>query len=358
MAAATQPTEVGLKERFFRQFSEDVKVVECQIESLKDKSVAGTERDRVVDDCLASIDRLSRDVKDASSYIPAYDQRTYSQAVKALSDSLQAVRSTFNPPKRFAFKARKAAASKSSDAPPSDQSESSNRCKDASSIPSSTDKQTVISTDTADPYVSASPARGTEIHRPSFSGSTQVTLSQLSGLHIVLPPSASRATSAGTLSYLTDCVVDLTAATSANTPFDTLYLKNIKNSLIVCGRVAGAIHITDMQNSLLVTACHQFRMHASRDVDIYLHASSRPIFEGCTGLRFAPLPDIYVTDAISQVPNQWNQIDDFEWLKSGLSPNFSILEVDKRVDNDLWYQAMVAREFNLDKLLSIVRAAL
>jgi hypothetical protein len=42
-------------------------------------SVAGGERNDAVDHCLAGIDRLSHEVKDASSYIPAYDQRTYSQ---------------------------------------------------------------------------------------------------------------------------------------------------------------------------------------------------------------------------------------------------------------------------------------
>jgi hypothetical protein len=37
------------------------------------------ERNDAVDHCLAGIDRLSHEVKDASSYLPAYDQRTYSE---------------------------------------------------------------------------------------------------------------------------------------------------------------------------------------------------------------------------------------------------------------------------------------
>lgn len=43
-------------------------------------SPTGGERNDAIDHCLAGIDRLSHEVKDASSYIPAYDQRTYSQA--------------------------------------------------------------------------------------------------------------------------------------------------------------------------------------------------------------------------------------------------------------------------------------
>lgn len=39
----------------------------------------GSDRNDAIDQCLAGIDRLSHEVKDASSYIPAYDQRSYSQ---------------------------------------------------------------------------------------------------------------------------------------------------------------------------------------------------------------------------------------------------------------------------------------
>jgi len=49
------------------------------MERLNGIAVGGGERNDAVDHCLAGIDRLSHEVKDASSYIPAYDQRTYSE---------------------------------------------------------------------------------------------------------------------------------------------------------------------------------------------------------------------------------------------------------------------------------------
>jgi hypothetical protein len=55
--------------------------LEEQMECLKTSSQSGNERNTAVDDCLAGIDRLSHEVKDASSYIPAYDQRAYSQVI-------------------------------------------------------------------------------------------------------------------------------------------------------------------------------------------------------------------------------------------------------------------------------------
>lgn len=52
-------------------------------------SVSGGERNDAVDHCLAGIDRLSHEVKDASSYIPAYDQRTYSQVPHTSSSQIR-----------------------------------------------------------------------------------------------------------------------------------------------------------------------------------------------------------------------------------------------------------------------------
>ena len=46
---------------------------------LADTSLVGGERSDATDHCLAGIARLSNEVKDASSYIPTYDQRIYDE---------------------------------------------------------------------------------------------------------------------------------------------------------------------------------------------------------------------------------------------------------------------------------------
>jgi hypothetical protein len=46
---------------------------------LADTSLVGGERSDATDHCLAGIARLSNEVKDASSYIPTYDQRIYAE---------------------------------------------------------------------------------------------------------------------------------------------------------------------------------------------------------------------------------------------------------------------------------------
>jgi hypothetical protein len=194
---------------------------------------------------------------------------------------------------------------------------------------------------------------GSAVRKPSLSNASSVTISNHKGLHIILPTSASHATSSGTVSNLRHCVVDLSPPTIAGEGFASLTLKNIKNSLVVCGRVNGPIHITGVENSVIVTSCRQYRMHSSKNVEVYLHCSSRPIIEDCEGIRFARLPEAYVslassflhlaftnsvqsTSETSSTPNQYDQIDDFKWLKSEPSPHFSLISPVDYIKEEVW----------------------
>ncbi|KAF2176394.1 TBCC-domain-containing protein [Zopfia rhizophila CBS 207.26] len=352
--APQQQLEVGLKERFFRYFQHEVTALQEQMVRLNQIPHAGGERNDAVDHCLAGIERLSHEVKDASSYIPAYDQRTYGEAIKALSEKLQTIRNSFAPPKKFHFKTRKNASAISlSDAAdlaqqnklgvPGYQSDTSN--VNSSFAPTPLDKLSPTEEKTEQELFVNKNLEGAKdeeagnssaIRKMSFSNANSVSISNHNGVHIILPTSASHATSSGTVSNLRHCVVDLSSPTTNGGPFAGLILKNIKDSLIVCGQVAGPAHITGVENSVIVTACRQFRMHGAKNVDVYLHCSSRPIIEDCEQIRFAPLPDTYVTPDTSTSQNQWDQIDDFKWLKSEPSPHFSILSDSNRVKDEVW----------------------
>lgn len=191
------------------------------------------------------------------------------------------------------------------------------------------------------------------IQKPTFTNSTQITISNRANLYIKVPSAASHATSSGTISNLTGCVIDLTAPTG-QAPFSALYVKDVRDSLILCGQVAGAIHITNISNSVLVTSCRQFRMHGSKQVHVYLHSTSHPIIEDCTGVKFAPSPGVLVDAETAKIANQWNQIDDFKWLKSGPSPNFGELEDLKRVKGEVWKDKILTDEVGLDEVLKLV----
>lgn len=49
------------------------------MQQLENDSSTGGERQGAIDHCLAGITHLSKEVADASIYIPAYDQRMYSE---------------------------------------------------------------------------------------------------------------------------------------------------------------------------------------------------------------------------------------------------------------------------------------
>ncbi|KAJ4365641.1 hypothetical protein N0V83_008261 [Neocucurbitaria cava] len=370
MATSPASTETGLKERFFRYFQHEVTALQEQMERLNQMSISGGERTDAVDHCLAGINRLSHEVKDASNYIPAYDQRTYSEAIKALSEKLQNTRNAFNPPKKFQFKSRKTVASaisvNNAPVPTSDtaNTNSSSAPTPLANPPPKEEKQQQQQQQEApadnveEDGIDGIKADNMGIRRPSFSHATKITISNHSSLHIIVPPSASHATSSGTLSHLRGCVVDLSAATTTEAPsaaFAALYLKHIKDSLIICGQIAGAIHITDVSNSIIVTSCRQFRMHDSKNVEVYLHSASRPIFEDCEGLRFAPLPDVYMTAETRQAANQWDQIDDFKWLKAEPSPHFTLLPEAQRVQGEVWTEKVGSGRTSLDDTLKAVR---
>lgn len=94
-------------------------------------------------------------------------------------------------------------------------------------------------------------------------------------------------------------------------------------------------------------------MHGSKKVDVYLHSASRPIIEDCVGIRFAPMPQALESLAIAQAVNHWDQIDDFKWLKAEASPNFSLLDEDRRIKDDLWREKVLESE-DLGEVLQVV----
>lgn len=133
------------------------------------------------------------------------------------------------------------------------------------------------------------------IRKPSFSKAKSVSISEHTGLHIILPSTASNATSSGSLTKLNRCIVDMSVPTATGAAFAGLALKNINQSLIVAGNVDGACHMTAVKNSVVVVTSRQVRIHECQNMDIYLHCSSRPIIENCSNVRFAPIPECYVS---------------------------------------------------------------
>lgn len=350
--------EIGDKERFYRYFQDAVTALQEQIEQLENFALVGGERQDAIDHCLAGIARLSSEVAAATDFLPAYDQRTYSQAVKALSDKLHETRSKFAPKSRFAFKTsqKNSSAISLNDAAELAAAQLLNVPSTRPGFESSAESSIAVTpvhpktpnneVDTVGELASFPKNYNEEIGRapwgpirkPSFSQAPNVTISDHKALHIILPSSAAHATSSGSLTKLNRCIVDMSVPTTNGAPFAGLVLKNIKNSLIIAGQVAGAAHITDVQDGIIVVSARQVRIHECKNVDIYLMCSSRPIIEDCNGVRFAPIPDCYKPTTSTEAPiqNQWDQVDDFKWLKTEHSPNWSIIPEEQRLEEEIW----------------------
>ena len=350
-------------EKFHRYFQHEVTDIQDLISRLANTSTTGGERGDAVDHCLSSIARLRQEVKDASSYIAAYDQRMYGEAIKALGAKLQEERTKFEPKKKFSFKSRgRGEEERRGSMFTAQKNESAISLDDAAELASERRRQGRGHVDghredesgssfATTPAELRSPApegidrieskEKQDVRQPSFSTSPNITIANHDSMHIILPLSAAQATGSGTLNMLTRCVVDMSVPTTSTTrAFQTLTLKNITHSLLLCGHVHGAAHLTNLSHSVVVVAARQVRLHGSRDCDVYLHAASRPIIEDCSGVRFAPLPAKFLTGEDEGVENLWRSVDDFKWLRAEASPNWSVLPEGERVAEGVWREVV------------------
>lgn len=361
------PASGGLKDRFFQHYKHEVNAIQERINTLKSTSWSGGERNDAIEHCLAAIDRLSQEIKDAASYLPAYDVRSFSEGAKGLSANLQAVRTEFAPPKKFQFKSgrKNASAISLSDAAELAQQKSLTVPSRAGGY--STDNSNANSSFSPTPLEKLSPSeekreleyinsnaqqdhpQSDTLHpnaQPPLQPprSTNISISSHTNKHVLLPASPSHATCSASVTNLRHSVVDLCPPSREQTysgaPYATLTLKNIRDSLVVCGRVTGPTHVTDVSNSTIVVATGQFRMHASKGVDVYLFCGSRPIIEDCEGVRFFRLPANYITEEIKNATNQYDQIDDFKWLKSEPSPHFEVMGEGEGVSEKVWREVV------------------
>ncbi|OXV06043.1 hypothetical protein Egran_06188 [Elaphomyces granulatus] len=348
-------SDISLKEQFFRYFQNEITVVQEQMNRLADTSLVGGERSDATDHCLAGIARLSNEVKDASSYIPTYDQRIYAEAIKALQDKLAETRAAVAPRTKFSFKTRK----KSCDAAAQGRQHiPGSRFPDASSRESSLNptpnyasvneaEQVQLRPETAlnsapAPFDSGKEAAGsteeTSMRQPTFSKAFSVAVSSHHGLYIMLPMSTSHSTVPASITSLRHCVVDTPGHTAnGNLTYASLTIKGVKESLLICGQVEGPAHVTGVEHSVVVVACRQFRMHNCTDVDVYLSCCSHPIIEDCKGVRFGRLPKVYALEQNwTEFPDCWDKVEDFKWIKPEPSPNWCLLDENNTVPEAVW----------------------
>lgn len=134
-----------------------------------------------------------------------------------------------------------------------------------------------------------------------------------------------------------NCVIKLYGQPSV------IHISNIEDCVILCGPMSGSAFVNKCLNSKLNLACHQLRIHETRDSQFYIHVSSRSIIENCSNVKFSPyawsyhnISDNFKTSGILHEANSddsWKNIDDFNWLVSDQqSPNWNFLPQNERLN--------------------------
>ncbi|KAJ5357627.1 hypothetical protein N7541_004785 [Penicillium brevicompactum] len=356
--------EIPLKERFFRYFQHEITVLQERMDHLSSTSLVGGERADATDHCLAGIVRLSNEVKDAASYIPTYDQRVYAEAIKALQDRLSEIRTAFEPRSKFSFKNKKNASAISiSDAAAlavegrlegrlnipgyhspgtSSIDSSATHTPNYPSTPlNEPDKQQQEKPElapTSCPGVSVDDfASKSSSDKFAATGISSVSVDDHYGLHIMLPSAGSTSTVPASITSLDHCIVDMSIPTANGKPYASLTAKGVKGSLLVCGQVNGPAHVTGVERSVMVVSCRQFRMHNCSNVDVYLSCSSNPIIEDCSNIRFGRIPKAYaLRHDRPDHEDRWSQVEDFKWIKTEPSPNWSLIDPNDAVPEEVW----------------------
>ncbi|KAF4556214.1 Tubulin-binding cofactor C-like protein [Elsinoe fawcettii] len=288
----------------------------------------------------AELDLLAEDLSSLTksrdhlvTLLPAHGQKTVNEAVKSLTVQYDSLKTLVQPRQKFSFKKKSTTSSTSAAATPpplasfhavNERSAHLNDPTDESASTSLGDSATV-----SEPLFT--PSATSIVRRTSFS-SIPLRISSHESLHLSLSPNAKIGGKTATLLSLSRSVLNLSSASTQ--VLSTLSAKNISHSLLLLGRVDGAVHLTALTKSVVVVSCRQFRMHESRDVDVYLYSGSDPVIEDCKGIRFGGIPEVFKRSEEGE--GQWHEVKDFNWVGAGASSNWRALEAAERVDDAAW----------------------
>ncbi|KAK1753086.1 tubulin binding cofactor C-domain-containing protein [Echria macrotheca] len=316
------------KERFEGIFHTEVAHQRETIDLIR-TCIAGPDRQDAMDAVLSGVSRLTQAVADAQDFLAPYEVKRCTETLNDLTAQVKAEREKDAAKARFKFRPVSIR---------SPEPDSRKNVRFEVTPATATEANGVSNT----PSVTGAQKGNGATKESTAPTRSDVHLFDRRQVIVVLPPPGSLTPSSGTVTDLQGCIVDLSVRTRVRggVPFANLVLKDIRDSIIVSGIVDGSVHITGVRNSKLVVVARQIRIHECENVDIYLHCLSHPIIEDSKGMRFAPAPAKYLSEKHEKEVNQWDQVDDFKWLKADHSPNWSILPEEERLGAEAWNKTL------------------
>ncbi|KAF2155381.1 TBCC-domain-containing protein [Myriangium duriaei CBS 260.36] len=273
-------------------------------------------------DTKAPLEQLAQRTRDVQAYFQAsspsltsHDQKVLSEAISSLAQSIATTRSTTQPRTKFSFK-KKPAAAPSQTAPPA-----------ASTTTPAASFTTDPSTSTT-PEPLFRPSTIPTIRRPLFP-TPSIVLRHQTAEHIS-PNLTSPSPPTAILSHLISCIIAL----PSSPPLATAHVRHTTFTLLLLGRVSGAVHLTSLTDCVVLVSARQFRLHDSRNVRVYLACGSEPVIEDCEGVGFGRLPAGLGWEEDGE--NRWDQVRDFSWLAEAENPHWRTVGQEERVEDGVW----------------------
>ncbi|KAJ6511275.1 tubulin binding cofactor C-domain-containing protein [Mycena vitilis] len=308
---------------FSQTFSAQFLASRTELESRVDLAKSSKITADALQDLSLDLAKLTKTLADATGSLPSYDQRQYELQLKGLEKSLEELRTSI-PKSKFAFKRK--APSTSTQAPPTP--------------------------------VPSAPETSSSSQPESASISTNLTLSShsLEYLTKASVPNTSQASDL-TISDLHKCIVNLLADTSDESSaqdgysqISALHIRNLTDTVLLLPVIRGSVLFHDLRRCVVVVGCHQFRMHTSTNVDVYLSIPSTPVIEHCSQIRFSLYPPALrvSADSCSDVFS----VQDFSHIKSTPSPHWSMLPVEAYIEK--WPVDAILSDTEVSDMLTTV----
>ncbi|KAI0074950.1 hypothetical protein K474DRAFT_1685556 [Panus rudis PR-1116 ss-1] len=262
--------------------------------------------------------KLRKDLTDATEYLPLYDQRQYDSFLKSVEQTLAELRTSSAPKPKFTFKRKQGALPAQSTPKPQP-------------TPTSTASQASTAVDEF-----SSPSTGRILSNRSKEFLTTASL-----------PSAPYTSTDLTITNLDHCILNLISLSDEQTPahnkITALHVRDVSNCILLFpANIKGSAMLHNLTQCIIVLGCHQFRMHTSSRIHVYLNIPSNPIIEHCSDISFTgypttllPTPESQATDVVVSSSNHL-AVQDFSHIRSTASPNWRVLPDDARVPEDAW----------------------
>ncbi|KIK92898.1 hypothetical protein PAXRUDRAFT_829544 [Paxillus rubicundulus Ve08.2h10] len=279
-------TKWTFSQKFYADFNVTASELALRLDAMKSRSIVSPDAMQTI---ASDLSRMTKSLSDATGSLPSYDQRQCELQLKALEKNAEDLRGASTSTPKFSFKRRP-----------------------------------------TKPKVPAEPVSTAGVApthtRPSTSISSARTLSSFSHRYLTIANlDAKDSSEEVSISDLDNCIVNLLPKGGDDrTKITAFHVRRLSKCVLVLPHISGSILLYDLSECVVVTGCHQFRMHNSTSVDVYLAIESNPIIEHCSNIRFTGYPTSLASDVVRQDSNHFT-VQDFSHIRPTPSPNWSVL---------------------------------